>query len=152
MDVIRDQYSSFNFRNAVYRDSSNEATPSPPPAPTRLNICRNNSVLPTPPSSTRTSLDEPPPRLQKKPSQLPILLTKTVCAPSPLTPPAVPPSYEHIVNRVRRVLQGSDEGFIVHDVPFDVYERLDARARVDANLAGWEGLRYVACCDSLAPP
>jgi hypothetical protein len=87
-----------------------------------------------------------------KPSQIPILLTKTVCAPSPLTPPAVPPSYEHIVNRVRRVLQGSDEGFIVHDVPFDVYERLDARARVDANLAGWEGLRYVACCDSLAPP
>ena len=56
------------------------------------------------------------------------------------------------MNRVRRVLQGLDEGFTAHDVPFDVYERLDARARVDADLAGWEGLRYVACCDRLASP
>ena len=107
--------------------------------------------LPTPPDSTRPSLENPSevtstPHLAFDPDhwQTPAGHSDQSASPPPSPPlsPA-PVSLEYIISQVRDVLTGKAAVRKISNVTSELYQQLDAQAQVDVDLAGWDGVKWV---------
>ena len=97
--------------------------------------------LPTPPNSTRPSLESPNGLAEPRPTsdahfkrphldQLP-------------NRPTSSPSLGSIIDAVREVAEGRQQGCRIDDVTPELYKELEAYAVNDGKFEGWEGLRCV---------
>ena len=113
------------------------------------------SPLPTPPSSTRPSIEQPciPSSTSEKRNtgdSVDIIHHPERAVYSPATPPKSPPKHTEpqtlpsVIASVRDVLEGRQSQRTIRNVSRELYEELDARAKVDKDLVGWEGTRYVS--------
>jgi hypothetical protein len=110
--------------------------------------------IPTPPNSTRPSLDSSDDLAEPRPGSDPYLKRPfreqppQSPTPSP-TPPLSPrkelsaPSLPSMIDRVREVAEGHCAGCKIIGVTQELYKQLEAFAVNDGNLEGWEGLRCV---------
>jgi hypothetical protein len=113
------------------------------------------SPLPTPPSSTRPSIEQPHITSSTSEQQyaggsvdLTHQLERAVytLATPPKSPPKCtePPTLLSVIASVRDVLEGRESQRTIRNVSRELYEELDARAKLDMDLVGWEGTRYVS--------
>jgi hypothetical protein len=117
-----------------------------------------HSPVLTPPNSTRTSFENtfhsentptPPKPTLTGNTDLEETSGSPICP--PLSPPASAPSspthkpvlLDDIISQVKDVLAGRTNVCELSHVTPELYEQLDARAKVDDGLAGWDGVRYV---------
>lgn len=105
--------------------------------------------LPTPPNSTRPSLESPDDLADPRPpsdaqfkrphlDQLPKSPT-----PAPMQGTLSSPSLGSVIDTVREVAEGRQQGCRIDGVTPELYKQLEARAVNDGNFEGWEGLRCV---------
>ena len=105
--------------------------------------CQHNSPLPTPPSSTRPSLESATELSVTNPA-----LIEHAVLPRPLSPPPSPPvspvvttPLDGLLDGVCRVLDGHSRSFKSNNVTHKMYEELEARV---SEMPGWEGIQYVS--------
>lgn len=113
------------------------------------------SPLPTLPSSTRPSIDQhhitsSTSEQQSHSSSVALTYRPERAVYSPATPPKSPPkrtepqTLRSVTASVRDVLEGNESQRTIKNVSRELYEGLDTRAKVDKDLVGWEGTRYVS--------
>jgi hypothetical protein len=143
--MTRTPYSSLTTtgtagRTQSQRSSIQDTVLVPPPSP-----------LLTPPNSTRTSFENSAVNIPTPPKNTDSegTLSSLICP--PLSPPTSAPSspihkpvlLDDIISQVKDVLAGRTDVLRISNVMPELYEELEARAKVDDDLAGWDGIRYV---------
>jgi hypothetical protein len=105
--------------------------------------------LPTPPNSTRPSLESPNGLAKPRPTsdahfkQLHLHQLPNRPTPAPLQGTLSSPSLGSVIDAVREVAEGHQQGCRIDDVTPELYKQLEAHAVNDGYFEGWEGLRCV---------
>jgi hypothetical protein len=112
------------------------------------------SSLPTPPSSTRPSIEQAHSTsvLPRQNLNVPVDAfhqpQRVVYFPAtpPNSPPKCtePPTLLSVIASVRDVLEGRQSQRTIKNVSSNLYEELNARAKMDRDLVGWENTRCVS--------
>lgn len=143
--------SGFSRSTAHARSSESFGTLSlPTPGPTGT---QKASSLPTPPGSARPSTEQPrrtsPVSSKDLGGSVDSTLQPERAIYHPATPPKTPPKRTEpqtllsVIASVRDVLEGRQSQRMIKNVSPDLYKQLDARAKVDRDLVGWDSTRYV---------